>query len=955
MRVRTGYSFKTAIGHLEEVFNRLVELKYPAFPITDRMSTFGFNRWTKLCKAKKVRPVYGVEIAVVSELGVKKPVTDYWTFFAKSSLRDLHNLIATATINPGTLPCLTYAQALSAKGLIKVSGERLQLDLLKPCADFYIGLAPSTPLGLISDGLKRKFKFALTSDNYFTKSSDRELYRLALGDRRSNSQTYPMHLCSEKELSDALKWKVPATLFKSAKQNAQRCLKQCTAVLETATMITPKKPKSLRAMCVGGAKVMGCDLTRPVYKARLDRELKMIREKDFEDYFYVIADLVGWAKPRMVVGPARGSSCGSLVCYLLGITSIDPIPYGLIFERFIDVNRADLPDIDIDFSDTRRHLVFEYAEQKYGEERVARLGTVGLFKPRSALKAVAQSLDIKPWLLEPTLQSIIERSSGDSRALQQLEDTLKDTPAGAKLLEDHPQMALAGRLEGHPNNASQHAAGIVITQEPVRQFVAMDMRSKSIMCDKKDAEDLNLLKIDALGLTQLSVFERTLELIGEKPVSGWLETLPLDDPFAFAVLNNNLWAGVFQFMGLAVQNVIKEGRFKITEIEDIIAITALARPGPIMSGAATAWGRRKSGRDPISFPHKLFEPYTKGTLGIIVYQEQIMEIGKYVGDLSWEDVSSLRKAMSKSMGAEFFNKYGDKWKAKAIAKGVPEDVARKVWDDMCAYGSWSFNRSHAVAYGMISYWCCWLKAHHPLEFAAATLDAETDADKQIILLRELANEGIKYVPVDPKHSVDRWAVVGKGKTRHLVGPLTQIKGVGPSTMKEVIDARKEKRALRPKLAKKLANAKTDIDTLFPIRSSIDRAVPNLVAAGIVSEPLAVAKVQPGIRGEVLVMGVARRIVPIDENEQVRVAKREQRSKRPGTGKLDGKTQALNIFINDDTDGIFCKVNRYDFDRLGADVVNRGKPGKALYAVKGTVPNDFRMIKVTRIKYLGDIS
>jgi DNA polymerase III alpha subunit len=950
MRVRTGYSFKTAIGHLDKVFERLVELKYPAFPITDRMSTFGFNRWTKLCKKKGVRPVYGVEIAVVTELGSKKPVTDYWTFLAKTSLRDLHDIISTATLNPGKEPCLTYEQAVKAKGLIKISGERTQLQMLKPSTDFYIGLAPSTPLGLVHEGVKRKFKFALTSDNYFTNKEDRELYRLALGDRRSNSQTYAMHLCSEKELKAELKWKASPKLIADAKRNAERCLKACTAELKTATMIVPAKPKTLRAMCVAGAKKLHCDLKNPVYKARLDRELKLIKEKQFEDYFYVIADLVSWAKSRMVVGPARGSSCGSLACYLLGITSIDPIPYGLIFERFIDVNRSDLPDIDIDFSDARRHLVFEYAEKKYGEERVARLGTVGMFKPRSALKTVADNLDIKPWLLEPVLQSIIERSSGDSRALQQLEDTLRDTPAGSKFLDDFPEMALAGKLEGHPANASQHAAGIVITQEPVRQFVAMDMRTKSIMCDKKDAEDYNLLKIDALGLTQLSVFERTLELIGHAPVSGWLETIPLDDPFAFSVLNNAHWSGVFQFMGGALQSLVKQ--VTITELEDLVAITALARPGPIMSGAANSWCRRKEGKEKVSYPHPLFEPYLKGTLGVVMYQEQVMEIGRNIGDLSWEDVTALRKAMSKSLGKEFFDKYGDKWKSAAAKKGIPQDVLTKVWDDMCAYGSWAFNRSHSVAYGIISYWCCWFKAHHPLEFAAATLDAEQDPDKQIALLRELASEGVRYVAVDAKHSTDRWSVAGKGKKRHLVGPLSQIKGVGAATVKEIMDARTNKKPIRSSLAKKLANAKTEIDTLFPIRNAITAVVGDIKAAGIATPPTDVAKVQCGTRGEVVVLGVARRIAPLDENEEVRVAKREQR--RPGSGKLRGKTRALNLFIKDDTDDIFCKVDRFSFDRLGADVVNRGKPGKALYAIKGTVPPDFRMIKVTNIKYLGDI-
>jgi DNA polymerase III alpha subunit len=252
----------------------------------------------------------------------------------------------------------------------------------------------------------------------------------------------------------------------------------------------------------------------------------------------------------MVVGPARGSSCGSLVCYLLNITTIDPIPFGLIFERFIDINRTDLPDIDIDFSDERRQLVFDYAEEKYGRAHVARLGTVGLFKPRSALKQAGASLRIPTWRIEKVLDSLIERSSGDARAMFALEDTLKGTEAGRAMLSEFPEALIAGRMEGHPANSSQHAAGIVITQEPVAEYVAVDARSKATMCDKKDAEVLNLLKIDALGLTQLSIFERTLKLAGLPDVSGWLEQLPLDDQAAFDVLNKQHFAGIFQFTGI---------------------------------------------------------------------------------------------------------------------------------------------------------------------------------------------------------------------------------------------------------------------------------------------------------------------------------------------------------------------------------------------------------------------
>lgn len=949
MRVRTGYSFKVAVGHLGEVMSRLQEIGWKVAPISDRISTFGFTKWTKLAKKEGLRPIYGVELPVVPQLGAKKPVTDAWTFFAKDDLMSIHKLIEIATGNPGREPMLSYEDALAAKGVIKITGERVLLDEISPKAkDLFIGLSPSTPRGLYAEAKKRKFKFIATSDNYFPRATDKEFYRVALG-RRSNNQTYPQHLLSDEEWLQACSKVAPLGTdpradLRSALAHRDKAFEACRAVQLKASLLVPEKPKTLRAMCVLGAKKLKVDLKDKVYAARLDKELKLIDDKKFEDYFYIIADIIAYAKRFMVVGPARGSSCGSLVCYLLGITTIDPIPFGLIFERFIDVNRMDLPDIDIDFSDKRRQEVFDYVEEKYGVEHVARLGTVGLFKPRSALKTAAMSLRIPGWKVEKALAGLIERSGGDSRALQALEDTLKDTDAGRQLAADHPEVLIANRMEGHPNNASQHAAGIVITEEPVIKYVAVDKRTKSAMCDKKDAEDLNLLKIDALGLTQLSIFERTLELIGEKSVNGFLEQIPLDDQKSFDVLNNGHFAGIFQFEGIALQSITKQ--VKVETLDDIVAITALARPGPLASGGTGDWVKRKNGEQEVNVPHPLFEPQMGDTLGIVIYQEQVMQIGREIGDLSWEDVTALRKAMSKSLGKEFFDQYGDRFKSAAIKKGIPTEVLTKVWDDLCAYGSWAFNKSHSVAYGMVSYYCCWLKAHYPVEFAAATLDAQSDPMKQIFMLRELKAEGIDYIPVDPELSTDRWEPATKDDKQILVGPLSAIKGIGPKTMQHILDCRRTGKPLKDGVLKRLERAKTDIDSLYPIADAIKRLHPNLEAINIKTTPTSVKEVQAGRRGQVVILALATRIAPRDENEPQLVAKRGH--------KLKGPTQALNLFVRDDTDEMFVKIDRYKFEAMGRAVVEHGRAGKALYAIKGTVPASFRMISVQSIKFLGDI-
>ena len=322
----------------------------------------------------------------------------------------------------------------------------------------------------------------------------------------------------------------------------------------------------LRTLCKLGALERRLELVGE-YAARLDHELAMIEEKGFEDYFYIVADICRFARQRMLVGPARGSSCGSLVCYLLNITTIDPIPFGLLFERFIDTSRDDLPDIDIDFSEQHRDLVFEFVRQRYGAERVARLGTVNFYQVRSAFKEALSALDLPPWTAEPIMALAEERGIAEAFASE----------AGLKLLKSYPEIGIALQLEGHPRHAGQHAAGVVITHGPVTDVVAVDHRTGATMCDKLDAEKLNLLKIDALGLTQLSIFEHTLQLANLH--RQHLFQVPLDDPQAFGVLNQKHFAGVFQFNGQAVKDIAKS--VIIETIHDIVAIIALARPGPL--------------------------------------------------------------------------------------------------------------------------------------------------------------------------------------------------------------------------------------------------------------------------------------------------------------------------------------------------------------------------------------
>jgi len=355
-------------------------------------------------------------------------------------------------------------------------------------------------------------------------------------------------------------------------------------------------------------------------------------------------------------------------------------------------------------------------------------------------------------------------------------DTLNEMDIGRSVVARHPHMRYAADLEAHANHSGQHAAGIIITQHPITDYCSMDKRTGAAQIDKIDAEKLNLLKIDALGLRTLSILQDVLDQIGMSREQ--LYKLPTNDPAAFKVLNDKRYAGIFQFEGFALQGLCN--KIKIKEFEDFVSITALARPGPLDSGATKDFVNCRNGNsNPTNFHEKYWE-YTKNTYGVIVFQEQIMQICKHVGNLTWEEVSDVRKAMGKSLGEEYLNRYQQKFIKGAQENGIEKQKAEEIWRHINTHGSYSFNRSHAVAYGLLSYYCTYLKSHYPFEFALANLRHAKDDASAIRLLREFSHEGFKYVPVDVHQSEEQWSL----KDGILLGGLTGIKGCGITKAKK---------------------------------------------------------------------------------------------------------------------------------------------------------------------------
>jgi hypothetical protein len=358
---------------------------------------------------------------------------------------------------------------------------------------------------------------------------------------------------------------------------------------------------------------------------------------------------------------------------------------------------------------------------------------------------------------------------------------------------------------------------------------------------------------------------------------------------------------------------------------------------------AQEWIERHTGKTRWDPPHPLVHEITQATYGLTVYQETVMHLVREVGGFSWEDTSAVRKIMGKSQGAEALEKYADDFLSGAQKNGLHPEEARQVWNQIKTMGGYAFNKSHAVAYAVISYWCCWFKAYHPMAFAAATLDAQSDSAKQILLLRELREEGISYVPFDLERSTSRWEVSG----RSLIGPLTSIKGIGPAKVSQILRER-QVGEISPGLVKQLSKARTEIDTLDPIRDAVRQLHPDLGAVNIFTEPTTAERIQPGVaRGPFVFIGLLKRMNIKQENAPAEVEKR-------GGKKVFGPDKSLNLFLVDDTDEIMAKVDRRDFDRLSPGILDKAKPGKSLFAIKGTCPPSFRMISITMVRYLGEM-
>ena len=543
----------------------------------------------------------------------------------------------------------------------------------------------------------------------------------------------------------------------------------------------PKKNalKTLKDMCEKSLVDKG--LEDETYKARLQEELQVIADKNFASYFLVVGDMVSWAKENQImVGPGRGSAAGSLVCYLLGITEVDPIKFDLLFFRFINPERNDFPDIDTDFMDSRRGEVKDYLKKKF--KHVASISTYTKFKDKGVIRDVARTFLIPLGEVNKAL-----------KAVETFEE-FESSPSTDEFRRKYPEVVkFASQLRGRIRSNGMHAAGVVVAKDDISKYVPIETRKDPdnmvsgripvVAYDMEQTADLGLIKLDVLGLKTLSVIDdavKTIKHIKKEDID--LKKIKIDDPKVFEMLSNGFTKGVFQAEATPYTNLLM--KMGVSTFEDLAASNALVRPGA-MNTVGGSYIRRKKGEEMVTYAHPIMHEFTERTYGVIIYQEQVMQACVYLGGMSWADADKVRKIIGKKKNASEFDAYKDQF-VQGASKYITGEDALKLWHDFEAHAGYSFNRSHAIAYSMLSYYTAWLKCYYPLEFMFAVLKNEKDKDARTDYLLEAKRLGIKVLLPHINESELDFSIKGNS----LIFGLSDIKYISDNIGSKI-------KALRP--------------------------------------------------------------------------------------------------------------------------------------------------------------
>jgi DNA polymerase-3 subunit alpha len=989
LHLHSTYSNLDGFGTPIQIVERAKAIGRKTIALTDHGSVSGLVQLKKACVANEVKPIYGCEFYIVDSLdkmfAEKQRRKNHITVLA-SNLVGYRNLLKLSgdAYQKGFYYRPTIDKELlfeKQDGLIVFSGcwsgamqdllkegktqeaEALAKEFQQVFGDRYYLETQHFPLFRATiDSFqhvseKLDIPMVLTCDPHYLTRDQAPIQEIlhAIRDRRQfdkekiirGAYQWPANdlLWAVKELFPKMPWE---QLFENVCEVGARCN------VEMTLGGAPKFPKSegerigilFLEKCKEGISHRNLDNAGEVYRARFKKEYDLIIGKDFADYFLIVADMVKWAKDSGIfVGPARGSAAGSLICFLLGITEINPLDHDLMFERFIDETRYDLPDIDIDFEDERRDEVKQYMVSKYGYDKICNVPTFAAFKGKNSLDEIGKVFKIPAGEINTIKKYLISRSGADMRAELTISDTFEMSPEAKAISEKYSDLHYAEVLEGQLRHMSKHAAGLIVGDRPLDEVIALYEKDGQILgsVEMKDASSLGLLKIDVLGIKELTILRSVCEMIGW--TSKDLYAISVNDKKTLEGFKRLDVSGVFQFDGDSTKSVLRQ--LPTLDFEQLTACVTLSKPGPAHSGGTShylAYARGDKTRGGFDW-HPTLRKITESTYYQIIYQEQVLAIVREVGDMSWTAANQIRGFMSKSKGEAAFEAFWPAFKEGALKNQFSEKEARKVWESMKTMGRWAFNKSHAVSYAMLAFWSMYMKQNHTLEFYAARLMKESDKDKTLRLLMEINKRGIAIYPPVLGKSKEKWIIENKG----LRAGLLEVKGIGAKVATALVsddyrtieDFKTKKN--RGVTKKTLANLEAidafgdGIDDFFDIRKFdvLDIISPNRQILFDIRDYDSAYDIE--------ISGIFKEMNYKDVHEEARSRGRPTNNiKDPNIAKY------AMLLLEDDTDRCLVNVNRYLFNKIGQQIWDAYNNGYFV-VIKGKKVGGWRIVRCKEVK------
>src|SRR5213595_2332049 len=837
LHLHTEYSLLDGAIRMKELMKKAAEFKMPAVAITDHGNLFGAIEFYQEAVRAGVKPIIGCEAYVApgshkDRPGSRRDSAYHFTFLAQNEAgyRNLVKLITAAHLDGfhyapridkellsahaagliGLSGCLAgeINSAIQANNLEKAKQSAAEYrDILGP-ENFFMemhdhGMEAQRLCNRVLPQIARDIGVGLVAANdvHFLRRSDHDAHdvMLCIGTGKMVQDENRMRYKPEFYFKSADEMRQIFRDFPEAIANTLEIAEGCNLEIELGKSKYPEYPVPegtsriafLRALCAQGLQRRFGDRAKTAdqLQQRLDYELGVLEKTGFVSYILIVWDFIHFAKERGIpVGPGRGSAAGSLVAYVLGITDIDPLQYGLIFERFLNPDRISPPDIDVDFCEARRSEVLEYVRQKYGERRVAQIITFGKLKAKSVVRDVGRVMGLSyrdadriakmiPNELNITLDLAVEKNPELKRAVA--------TEPAARQLFNYAKI-----LEGLSRNAGVHAAGVVIADRDLSDYIPLcrDVKGNDVISQYPmgPLNDLGLLKMDFLGLKTLTVIEDTLTLIHKREPTFSLKKIPLDDPAAFALYNRGETIGLFQMESGGMTSLSKQ--FDVKKLDDVIALIALYRPGPME--LIPEYVKAKKGITPIKYLHPLLEDICADTYGVMIYQEQVMAAASKLAGYSLAQGDLLRRAMGKKDKEKMAKERKNFIEGCARTNKIPEKKENAIFDLLEKFAGYGFNKSHSAAYGVISYHTAYLKAHYPVEFMAGLLSNEINNTEKIsVFVGECKRMGISILPPDINKSGLKFTPESQDGKMAIRYGLAAIKNVGEAAMEMSIQDR----------------------------------------------------------------------------------------------------------------------------------------------------------------------